>query len=242
MLSGRIYAVTGGSGALGAAVVRALAERGAEVRVFDRAAPAPAFLPSGADAARVTSEVVDLTDERAVTAVYARCARLDGSIHCAGGFDMKPLTQTTLSEFEAMWRMNTVSCFLACREAVRAIARNRSGGGSNHDGTLGVRGWIVNVAARPAVSPVAGMCAYATSKAAVANLTQSLAAELIGDGILVNAVLPSIMNTPANRAAMPNADHGKWPRVEDVAAVIRALASPANALTSGALVPVYGAA
>jgi len=178
---------------------------------------------------------------------------------------MKPLTETTLADFEAMWCMNTVSCFLACREAVRAMRRTRASAEtkSTHAAqpaqaaqraqptqaaqraqpdlaTQAVRGWIVNISARPAVLPSGGMCAYAASKAAVANLTQSLAAEVLSDGIMVNAVLPSIMDTPSNRAAMPKAEHAKWPRVDDVAAVIRALASPSNVLTSGALVPVYG--
>ena len=101
-------------------------------------------------------------------------------------------------------------------------------------------GRIVNVAARVVEVPVGGSIAYSVSKAAVAALTRSLAVETRGDGILVNAVLPSIIDTPANRAAMPKADTGKWPRAEDLAAAILWLASPENRLTSGALVPVYG--
>ena len=101
-------------------------------------------------------------------------------------------------------------------------------------------GRIVNVAARAAVAPVPGMAAYLTSKAGVAALTQALAAEVLTEGILVNAVLPSIIDTPANRASMPKADFATWPKPAEIAETIVFLASPENALTSGALVPVYG--
>jgi len=103
-------------------------------------------------------------------------------------------------------------------------------------------GRIVNVAARPALIPElgAGMVAYTASKAAVAAITQSLAAEVAADGILVNAVVPSIMDTPANRKSMPDADHAKWPKVDEVAASIVFLASAENRVTRGALMPVYG--
>ena len=101
-------------------------------------------------------------------------------------------------------------------------------------------GRIVNVAARPALQPTGGMLAYSTAKAGVASLTQCLAAEVLAEGILVNAVVPSIIDTPANRKAMPDADHAAWPKAEQIAETIRFLVSPANVLTSGTLVPVYG--
>jgi NAD(P)-dependent dehydrogenase (short-subunit alcohol dehydrogenase family) len=123
-----------------------------------------------------------------------------------------------------------VSCFLCCRAAVKAIARTGRGGR------------IVNVAARPALEwrTGAGMTAYAASKAAVAALTAALAEEVAKNGILVNAVAPSIMDTPANRKAMPKADHSAWPKVDEVAATIAFLASPDNAVTRGGVIPVYG--
>ncbi|HSR72774.1 MAG TPA: SDR family oxidoreductase, partial [Kiloniellales bacterium] len=125
---------------------------------------------------------------------------------------------------------NAMTCLLCCRAAVRTL---RAGG----DG-----GRLVNVAARPALEPRggAGMIAYAASKAAVAALTQALAQELAAERIWVNAVLPSIIDTPANREAMPKADHVKWPKVGEIAETIVFLASPENRSTRGALVPVYG--
>jgi NAD(P)-dependent dehydrogenase (short-subunit alcohol dehydrogenase family) len=209
-MQGRHVVVTGGKGALGGAVVAWFEARGAEVHVPDIA-------------------TVDLSSEAAAAAYYADLPPLWASVQLAGGFAMAPIAETSLTEFERMWRMNTVTCFLACREAVRSI--RRAGGGR-----------IVNVAARPVVAPAPGMTAYVASKAGVAAITQALAAELAGDRILVNAVLPSIIDTPANRAAMPSADHAAWPTPAQLAQAIGFLASPDNALTSGALVPVYGRA
>jgi len=209
-MQGRHVVVTGGKGALGGAVVAWLEARGAVVHVPDIA-------------------TVDLSNEAQAAAYYAALPPLWASIQLAGGFAMSPIGDTSLADFERQWRMNTVTCFLSCREAVRSI---RAAGG----------GRIVNVAARPVVAPAPGMTAYVASKAGVAAITQSLAAELTGDRILVNAVLPSIIDTPANRAAMPAADHAAWPTPAEIAAAIGFLASPDNALTSGALVPVYGRA
>jgi NAD(P)-dependent dehydrogenase (short-subunit alcohol dehydrogenase family) len=122
---------------------------------------------------------------------------------------------------------NLISCFLCCRAAVNVMR----GGGR-----------IVNVAARPALEwrSGAGMAAYTVAKAGVAALTVALAEEVAKDGILVNAVAPSIMDTPANRAATPKADFNAWPKVDEVAATILFLASPDNRVTRGAVVPVYG--
>ena len=126
--------------------------------------------------------------------------------------------------------MNAKTCFLCSREAVKSI---RS--------TEGV-GRIVNIAARPGVSPRegSGMVAYAASKAAVAAMTEAMGEELAGEGIWVNAVAPSILDTAANRAAMPDADHDSWPGVDEVATTIVHLASPANGAARSSVVPVYG--
>lgn len=210
-MQGRHVVVTGGNGALGGAVVAWLQARGAVVHVPDIA-------------------TVDLSSEAQAAAYYASVPPLWASIQLAGGFAAAPLVDTSFAEFERQWKMNTVTCFLSCREAARAIRKTGAGGR------------IVNVSARAVVAPAAGMAAYIASKAGVAALTQALAAELAGDRILVNAVLPSIIDTPANRAAMPKADHAAWPRPAEIAEAIGFLASPDNALTSGALVPVYGRA
>lgn len=223
----RHVVITGATGALGAAVVAALVERGATVHAPLREAAAPPHLAG----ARVhAAPGVDLADEAAVAAYFAGLPAPWASIHLVGGFTMAPIAETRLADLDRMLSINTRTCFLACREAV--IAMRRGGGG----------GRIVNVIARPALSPTGGMVAYAASKAAVASITQSLAAELVGEGLWVNAVAPSIMDTPANRAAMPGADFERWPKVSEVALAIAGLASPANHLTSGALVPVYGRA
>ena len=173
---------------------------------------------------------VDLTNEKQATDYYASLPPLWASVQLAGGFGMSPIVETSFADFEKQWRLNAGTCFLSCREAVRSI--RRAGGG----------GRIVNVAARPVLVPAGGMTAYVASKASVAAITQSLAAELAGETILVNAVLPSIIDTPANRASMPKADHASWPKPAEIAETIAFLASPENALTSGALVPVYGRA
>lgn len=221
-----VVVVTGGTGFLGAAVCERFLSTGAEVHVaWLHEAERDRF--SHAD--RCTMHQVELTDESAVEAFYSSFDGLAASIHIAGGFAMGPIESMTLADFEAMHRMNTVTAFLCCREAVRAMRRG--------DG-----GRIVNVGARPAVEPAGGMLAYTTSKAAVTSLTQCLAKEVLDDSILVNAVLPSIMDTPANRAGMPDADFDAWPKVEEVAAAIEFLASPDNALTTGTLLPVYGRA
>jgi NAD(P)-dependent dehydrogenase (short-subunit alcohol dehydrogenase family) len=152
------------------------------------------------------------------------------SVHIAGGFAMAPVAKTHKAELMQQIDTNLVSCFLCCAAAVNAIGRSGQGGR------------IVNVAARHALEwrAGAGRVAYTATKAAVAALTVALSEEVAKEGILVNSVAPSIMDTPANRAAMPNANHKAWPKVDEVAASILFLASPENKVTRGAIVPVYG--
>jgi NAD(P)-dependent dehydrogenase (short-subunit alcohol dehydrogenase family) len=146
----------------------------------------------------------------------------------AGGFAAGPLRGTSAATIRQQIDMNLVSCLLCCRAAVNAMTGNG--------------GRIVNVAARAALEwrSGAGMTAYTASKAAVAALTAALAEEVAKDGILVNAVAPSIMDTPTNRKSMPKADYSLWPKIEEVAATIMFLASPENRVTRGAVVSVYG--
>lgn len=221
--------VSGGTGGLGASVVAAFLAHGADVHLPILETELPAHLPWRADP-HVHASTISLDDEAHVSKFYGALPSLWASIHLVGGFAMAPIAETTLAEFEKQWRLNAVTCFLGCREAVKAIRKSGQGGR------------IVNVAARPAVTPTPGMIAYASAKATVASITTSLAVEVIQDNILVNAVLPSTIDTPMNRKSMPDADHSKWPTPAQIADTIFFLASEKNALTTGTLVPVYGRA
>jgi NAD(P)-dependent dehydrogenase (short-subunit alcohol dehydrogenase family) len=194
----RHVVVTGGTGALGVAVVSALLARGATCHVPYR------------------------SEDEGISRLWA-------SIHIAGGFAFAPIEKSDKALLMGQVETNLVSAYLCCRAAVQAM---RKGDG----------GRIVNVAARPALEPrqAASMTAYAAAKAGVAALTVALGEEVAKDGILVNAVAPSTMDTPANRKSMPKADFSVWPKVEEVAATILFLASPENAVTRSAIVPVYG--
>ena len=220
--------VTGGTGALGAAVVGALVEAGATCHVpYVVAAEAERFALRQHERVKLVA-MSDLGDEADVARLFGSVSQLWASIHLVGGFAMAEVAQTTKAELMKQIEMNLVTAFLCSRGAVNAMT--------------GRGGRIVNVAARPALEPRsgAGMAAYTASKAAVVAFTIALSEEVAKLGILVNAVAPSIMDTPANRAAMPKADHAAWPKVEEVAATILFLASPQNAVTRGAIVPVYG--
>lgn len=225
--SGRTVVVTGGTGALGNAVVAKLIAAGAQCRVPYRDAGDAQRHPLRGNPNLTLIEAGNLADEAIVTRLYAGVSPLWASIHIAGGFAAGKVADTDRAALQAQLDGNLVSCFLCCRAALGAMS----------DG-----GRIVNVAARPALEwrTGAGMTAYAISKAGVAALTVAMAQETAGDGILVNAVAPSTMDTPANRKAMPKADHAAWPSVDDVAATILFLASADNTVTRGAVVPVYG--
>ena len=228
--SNKTVVVTGGTGALGSAVVGALLAQGARCVVpYVHEAEMARFAHRG-DKRVTLVPVRDLADEADVAKLFAEAGSLWASIHIAGGFAMGKVADTDKTALMAQIDQNLVSCFLCCRAAVQAFGA---------DG-----GRIVNVAARPALEwrSGAGMSAYAIAKTGVAVLTTTLAEEAAKDGVLVNAVAPSIMDTSANRAAMPKADHASWPKVEEVAATIVFLASPDNRVTRGAIVPVYGKA
>lgn len=230
---GRHVVISGGSGALGSAVVGTLLERGARchIPVLDEG-ELKRFPHTDHDRVSILTglDLAAESDAEKFYGAFTSTNPLWASVHCAGGFGMSPIADTSQSDFEQMMRVNAQSCFLACREAVRAIRRGEG------------RGRIVNVSARPGLVPDDGakMVAYSASKAAVAAITRALAAELADEAIWVNAVAPSIMNTFSNRQAMPEADHDAWPTVEQVASTIAFLASPGNEVTRGGLVPVYG--
>jgi NAD(P)-dependent dehydrogenase (short-subunit alcohol dehydrogenase family) len=224
----RHIVITGGAGALGTALVGALVDTGAicHVPCMDEAEAQRFALHAHPQVKLVVTG--SLADEAAIARLYQPISRLWASIHLAGGFAAGSLRDTSAATMRQQIDMNLVSCLLCCRAAVTAMA--------------GQGGRIVNVAARAALEwrSGAGMTAYTASKAAVAALTAALAEEVAKDGILVNAVAPSVMDTPANRKAMPKADYDLWPKVGDVAATILFLASPDNRVTRGAVVPVYG--
>jgi NAD(P)-dependent dehydrogenase (short-subunit alcohol dehydrogenase family) len=226
--SGRHVVVTGGTGALGAAVAGSLIAAGATCHIpYRHDGDLTHFAYKDHPQVKLVAGI-ELADEAAVAGFFTGIPQLWGSIHLAGGFAPGCVSNTGKAALMGQMEVNLATCFLCCRAAVAAMG--------------GAGGRIVNVAARPALEwrAGAGMAAYAASKAAVAALTVALAEEVVGDGILVNAVAPSIMDTPANRKAMPKADYAAWPKVEEVAATIAFLASPENKVTRGSIVTVYG--
>lgn len=227
--SNKQVVVTGGTGALGAEVVAGLLRAGARCVIpYRNEAEAQRFAHRG-DPNVTLIAVGDLADEAEVGKLYSGLTPW-ASIHIAGGFAPGNVADTGKAALMAQLNGNLVSCFLCCRAAVNAMRAGRQGGR------------IVNVASRQALEwrSGAGMAAYTIAKSGVATLTTTLAEEVVKENILVNAVAPSIMDTAANRTAMPKADFNAWPKVEEVAATILFLASPENKVTRGAVVPVYG--
>jgi NAD(P)-dependent dehydrogenase (short-subunit alcohol dehydrogenase family) len=228
----RHVVITGGTGALGVAVVGALLAAGAVCHVpYRDEEEAKRFAHrDNRDVSLVA--LGDLADESAVTAFYGGLDSLWASIHIAGGFAFAPISQSDKALLMTQLQSNLISTYLCSRAAIAAFRRCGNGGR------------MVNVAARQALESRLGanLTAYAVAKAGVVALTIALAEEVAKEGILVNAVAPSTMDTPANRASMPKADFNAWPKVEEVAATILFLASPQNTVTRGAIVPTYGKA
>lgn len=228
-MAGRIFAITGASGILGTAVVRAAAASGAQVALIDFAPHAAIAEELGA--AAFFQGNVDLTDavaaSAAIDAVADRFGGLDALINVAGGFRWETLEAGSWETWHAMFRMNVLTATNASRAAIAHLKRSASGR-------------IVNVGANGALKAAMGMGAYAASKAGVHKLTEALAEELKADGVTVNAVLPSIIDTPTNRADMPKADFAAWVAPADLAAVMLFLASEEARAVTGALVPVTG--
>lgn len=228
----RTVVVTGGTGALGGAVLARLLDEGAVCHVPTSHAAAPKDFSLAAHDRVTLAPGIDLGDAASVDGFFASVPDLWASIHAAGAFAMSPIGEADAKVFSDMMDANATTAFLCCRAAARAMLAS------------GTAGRIVNVTARAGLDPRkgSGMSAYTASKAAVAAITVALAEELKGNGILVNAVAPSTLDTPANRKAMPKADFSKWVSLDAAAEAVVHLASPENAVISGALVPIYGRA
>lgn len=227
--AGRVAVVTGGTGALGQWVVHTLLEEGWEVHVpwvVDAEAEAlAASVGDRSDALFLAEADVSRAESvaRFFERVRGRSRRLDALCNLVGGFRMGPLEETDPELWNGMLELNATTAFLCCRAAAPLL--EASGAGR-----------IVNVAALPAVDRgAAGMSAYAASKAAVLNLTYSLARELRKSLVTVNAVAPETLDTPANRRAMPDADTSRWVHPREAARVISFLVSPDAAVVTGSV-------
>jgi NAD(P)-dependent dehydrogenase (short-subunit alcohol dehydrogenase family) len=224
-MKGKIVIVTGASGALGKVVVASALAKGAGVAGIDHAAS-----QVSPTSERIEIGSVDLTDaaaaKRAIDVAASHFGKLDALINIAGGFAFETITEGDPKTWQRMYALNVLTALNASRSAIPHLAASGAGR-------------IVNVGAMGALQAGAGMGAYAASKAGVHRLTEALAAEWKGK-ITVNAVLPSTINTAANRASMPNADFTKWVRPEELAEVILFLATDAASAVTGALLPVNG--
>ena len=231
---GKIALVAGGTGGLGRAVSLAFLEEGAKVLVtyrkqeeFDALKKA-----AGTNGAQLEGNSVDVTDEAAVRQliekILAKHGRLDALVNTVGGYvGGAKLWELEAKVFDQMLALNLRSGYALSRAAVRVMLKQG-------------RGAIVNVASKAALDHAAGAAAYAASKAAAVAMLGSLAADVKGTGVRVNSILPSIIDTEANRRAMPKADFAQWPKPEDIARVILFLCSDEAKVIHGAAIPLYG--
>jgi NAD(P)-dependent dehydrogenase (short-subunit alcohol dehydrogenase family) len=228
--AGKVALISGAAGNLGQAVAEGFREAGASLVVADVAEDRLEELYGSDDDALIVP--VDLTEEQSVQEMASRgldrFGRIDVLANVAGGFRMgPPLHETLVETWDFMMDLNARSVFLASRAVLPHMIRQGYGR-------------IVNVAARAAVQPKGRMAPYCASKAAVITLTESMAAEHRLDDINVNCILPGTIDTPQNRADMPDADVSTWVPPEDLAGVILFLASDVARAVKGAAVPVYG--
>jgi len=231
---GKVVLVAGGTGGLGRAVTLAFLEAGARVVVTYRVPEEFDALKSAAEKSEANLEghPVDVTDEIAVRQlvekIVGKFRRLDAMVNTVGGYaGGTKLWELETKVFEQMLALNLRAGYALSRAAVRAMLKEGHGA-------------IVNVAAKAAFDHAGGAAAYAASKSAAVALLDSLAADLKGSGVRVNTVLPSIIDTEANRKAMPKADFAKWPKPEEIALVILFLCSEDAKVIHGAAIPVYG--
>jgi 3-oxoacyl-[acyl-carrier protein] reductase len=219
-MKGKVVLITGGAGALGQTVVPAFVSTGASVILGDlHPLQAPGVTALKADFTDQT-QVRGLVDE-----VIRRSGRLDALINLVGGFATGRVVETDVSLWQRMLTMNLTSAFLLSQAVLPHMLKRG-------------QGRIVHVAARAAIEPFAGAAAYIVSKAGLIGLIRTLSTELEGSGVTVNAVLPSTIDTPANRKAMPAADPSKWTRPDSIAQALAFLASDAASQINGALIPI----
>ncbi len=224
-MHGKVVVITGASGALGKVVADAAIARGARVACIDRATA-----DGDATASRINLGGIDLSDAaramEAIDAAATHFGRLDVLINIAGAFAFETVADGDPSTWQRLYAINVATAFNASRAAIPHLLASGAGR-------------IINIGAMAALQAGAGMGAYAASKAGVHRLTEALAAELKGK-VTVNAVLPTIIDTPANRKDMPKADFATWVTADELANVILFLASDAASAVTGALVPVRG--
>jgi NAD(P)-dependent dehydrogenase (short-subunit alcohol dehydrogenase family) len=228
--SNRVTVITGAAGNLGAAVARAFNSAGSKLALVDRT-PGRKLLPDLANPVdHLLTAPTDITDPQSVARmfdeVHQRFERIDILVNTVGGYRAgTPLHETPLSDWDFMLNLNARSVFITCHEVIPHMLRQGYGK-------------IINVASRAALVGEANHAAYSASKSAVVRLTESMAAELKDSGINVNCVMPGIIDTPANRAAMPGGNFSKWVSPDAVADVILFLASDAARAIHGAALPV----
>ena len=229
-MQGRRLVITGGFGVLGRATAEAAVAKGARVALVDFAPEAPAGLKAALGEGAVLVAGADLSDPARAGAALEEAAvalgGIDALLNIAGGFVWQTLQDGEPANWERMFRLNLATCANASRAALPHLIASGSGR-------------IVNIGANAAMKAAAGMGAYTAAKAGVHKLTESLAEELKGR-VTVNAVLPSIIDTPQNRADMPDADPSTWVSPGDLAAVLLFLASEDASAVTGALLPVTG--
>ena len=224
-----VAVVTGGFGVLGRAVAQTLAGQGYSVALIDFAAQAQD--DAGVSSPALVLAGVDLADAAAADAamhqIRRRLGGIDALINVAGSFRWEPFESSLTSTWDLLYRTNLLTAVNASKAALPHLLKSRAGR-------------IVNIGANSALKAGAGVSAYAASKSGVHRFTESLAEELKPHRITVNAVLPSIIDTPANRSAMPDADHSKWVAPAELAAIIGFLVSAQASASTGALLPVTG--
>jgi NAD(P)-dependent dehydrogenase (short-subunit alcohol dehydrogenase family) len=232
--AGKVILVAGGTGGLGQAVSLAFLEEGAKVVVTYRVPEGFAALQeaAGANSASLKGQQVDVIDDAAVVQlvdrIVAERGRLDAMVNTIGAYaGGVKLWNLDANVFDQMLALNLRAGYALSRAAIAPMLKQKSGA-------------IVNVAAKAAFDHAAGASAYAASKAAALAMIDSLAADAKGTGVRVNSILPSIIDTAANRKAMPHADFASWPKPEDIARVILFLCSDEAKVIHGAAIPVYG--